>query len=104
MMIGLRALLAALIAVSVAALPAIAEVIVLPSPDQVMMADQAEMPCCPSCDTRGDFKAIACVLKCVALAGAVLPAMPAALLFLTEGSPLASPASLHDRVGQASRD
>jgi hypothetical protein len=88
-MTGLRALLAALIAVSVAALPAIAEVIVLPSPDQVMMADQAEMPCCPSCDTQGDFKATACVLKCAALAGAVLPAMPATLLILAEGSPLA---------------
>jgi len=39
-MTGLRALLIALIAISVAILPAVAEVIVLPSPDQVMMADQ----------------------------------------------------------------
>jgi hypothetical protein len=84
--IGLRAFLSVLIAISVAALPAIAEVIVLPSPDQVTMADQAEMPCCPSCDTQGD-KATACVLKCVAVAGAVLPAMPVALLFVAEGPP-----------------
>jgi hypothetical protein len=88
-MTGLRALLAALIAISVAALPAIAEVIVLRSPDQAMMADQAEMPCCPSCDTQGDFKATACVLKCLALASAVLPAMPATLPFLAEASLLA---------------
>jgi hypothetical protein len=84
--IGLRALLTVLIA---AALPAITEVVVLPSPDQVTMADQAEMPCCPACDTQGDFKATACVLKCVALSSAVLPAMPVALLFLADGSPLA---------------
>jgi hypothetical protein len=72
--IGLRALLTVLIAISVAALPAIAEGIVLPSRDHVTMADQAEMPCCPSCDTQGDFKATACVLKCAAVASAVLPA------------------------------
>lgn len=88
-MIGLRTLLTVLIAISVAALPAIAEVIVLPSPDQVTMADQAEMPCCPGSDTQADFKATACVLKCVALASAVLPAMPVALLFFADGSPLA---------------
>jgi hypothetical protein len=88
-MVGIRALLTALIAISVAALPAIAEAIVLTSPDQVTMADQAEMPCCPSCNTQGDFKAIACVLKCVALASAVLPATPVTLLFLAEGSRLA---------------
>jgi len=98
-MVGIRALLTALIAISVAALPAFAEVIVLPSPDQVTMADQAEMPCCPTCDTQGEFKATACVLKCVALASAVLPAMPVALLFLAEGSPLAfSEHALHGLV------
>jgi hypothetical protein len=85
----IRAVLTALIVISVAALPAIAEVIVLPSPDQVTMADQAEMPCCPNCDTQGDFKATACILKCMALASAVLPAMPVALLFIADGSPLA---------------
>jgi hypothetical protein len=85
--IGLRALLTVLVAISVATLPAIAEVMVLPSPDQVTMADQAEMPCCPSCDTQGDFKATACFVKCVAVAGAVLPTTPIALLFLAEGSP-----------------
>jgi hypothetical protein len=87
-MTGLRVLLTALIAISVAVLPAVAEAIVLPSPDQVMMADQAEMPCCPSCDTPSDFKAAACVLKCAGVASAVLPAMPVALLFVAEGSPL----------------
>jgi hypothetical protein len=98
-MIGLRALLTALVVISVAVLPAIAEVIVLPSPDQVTMADQAEMPCCPNCDTQGDFKATACILKCMALASAVLPAMLVALLFIPDGSPLAlAECALHGLV------
>jgi hypothetical protein len=88
-MTGLRALLTVLIAISVAVLPATAEVVVLASPDQVTVAYQAEMPCCSCCDNQGDFKATACALQCAALAGAVLPAMPVTLLFLAEGSPLA---------------
>ena len=88
-MIGLRALLSVLVAISVAVLPATAEAIVLSSVDQVTMAEQTEMPCCPSCDTHGVFKAAACVLKCMAVASAVLPVMPVALLFFAEGSPLA---------------
>jgi hypothetical protein len=48
------------------------------------MADHPDMPCCPSCDTQGDFKA--CVLKCAALAGAILPATIVAPLYIAEGS------------------
>jgi hypothetical protein len=48
------------------------------------MVDHADMPCCPSCDTQGDFKA--CVLKCAALAGAVPPATTVAPLYIAEGS------------------
>jgi hypothetical protein len=70
----LRTILVALVAISVAVLPATGEAIVSPSSGQVTMGDQADMPCCPCCDTQGDFKATACVLKCVGLASAVLPA------------------------------
>ena len=74
-MILIRRILFAVIAISVAVLPATAEAIVSPSPAEVTMADQGDMPCCPSCNTQDDFKATACALKCVALAGAVVPAM-----------------------------
>jgi hypothetical protein len=69
----IRTMLVALIAISVAALPAASEAIISSYPAEITMADQADMPCCPCCNTQGDFKATACVLKCVALAGAVLP-------------------------------
>ena len=83
-----RTILAALIAVSVALSPAIAEVIMLPSPVQVAMADQADMPCCPCCDTQDHFKSTTCVLKCMTLAGAVLPAMSVAHPYLVDGLPV----------------
>ena len=83
----IRKILIAVIAISVAVLPATAEAIVSPSPVEVTMADQADMPCCPCCDTQGDVKATACALQCVALAGAVLPAMIIALPYLADGSP-----------------
>jgi hypothetical protein len=78
----IRKILVAVIAMSVAVLPATTEAIVLPSPAEVTMVDQADMPCCPCCNTPGDFKASACVLKCVTLAGAVVPAMIVALPYV----------------------
>ena len=86
-MVLFRRVLVAVIAISVAVLPATAEAIVTPSPTQVTMADQADMPCCPCCNTQDDFKATACVLTCVALAGAVLPEIAVALLYVADGSP-----------------
>jgi hypothetical protein len=77
----IRTILVALIAVSIAVLPATVEAIVSPSPAaEVTMADQDDMPCCTCCNTQGDLKATACVLKCTALAGAVLPAMTVAYI------------------------
>jgi hypothetical protein len=84
----IRRILVAVIAVSVAVLPAASEAIVSPSPVEMTMADQADMPCCPCCNTQGDFNASACVLKCVAPASAILPAM--SLLFIDEGRQLSS--------------
>jgi len=84
----IRKILVAVIAMSVALLPATGEAIVSPSPAEVTMADQADMPCCPCCNTQGDFKATACVLKCVALAAAVLPMMAVALPYVADGATL----------------
>jgi hypothetical protein len=83
----IRRILVAMVAISVAVLPATAEAIVSPLPAEVTMGDQADMPCCPSCNTQADFKSTACALKCVALAGAVLPAMTFALPYIANGSP-----------------
>jgi len=83
----IRRILVAVIAMSVAILPATAETVVSPSPAKITMADQADMPCCPSCNTQGDLKATACVLRCTALAGAVLPAMTVSLPYLAHQSP-----------------
>jgi hypothetical protein len=86
-MVLIRRILVAVIAVSVAVLPATGEAIVSPSPAEVTMADQADMPCCPCCNTQDEFKATACVLICVALASAVLPAMAVVLPYVADGSP-----------------
>ena len=83
----IRRILVAVIAISVPALPVASEAVISSHPTEVTMADQADMPCCPCCNTQGDFKATACVLKCMALAGAVLPAMTVALPYLADVSP-----------------
>ena len=46
-MLPIRTIVAALIAFSVAMLPATGEAIVSPSATQAVMADQSDMPCCP---------------------------------------------------------
>ena len=58
------------------------------TPVEMSMADQGDMPCCPHCDTQDDFKAAACVMKCAALAGAVLPTMTVELLYVSAHNPL----------------
>jgi hypothetical protein len=51
-----RAILAAFIAIAVAMSPAIGEPVMPPSADQMAMADQADMPCCPCCNTLEQSK------------------------------------------------
>jgi hypothetical protein len=84
----IRRILAALIAMSVVVLPATGEAIVSPLPADAAMTDHADMPCCPCCDTQGDFKDTACVLKCVTLSAVVLPIMTIGVLCVAEGTPL----------------
>ena len=85
-----RTILAALIAVAVAMSPTIGEAFMSPSPDQVVIADHADMPCCPCCNsnTQDQPNPTACVLKCMTLAGTVLPAMNVAQPYLVDGLPL----------------
>jgi hypothetical protein len=75
----IRRILSAVVALAIAMLPASGAAIVSALPAAMTMAESGGMPCCPSCDTQGDFKAAACVLKCAALAAAVLPASAATL-------------------------
>ena len=82
----IRRILVAVTALSVAVLPAIAEAIVSP-PTEITMADQADMPCCTCCNTQGGLEATACVLKCMTVAGAVLPAITIGLPYIADKSP-----------------
>lgn len=85
----IRTILAALIAISVAVLPATGEAIALPSGDHLAMANQADMPCCPCCNnSQADLKLTACALKCISIAGAVFPATTIAPLYLLDDVPL----------------
>jgi hypothetical protein len=87
-MASIRTTVAVLVAFAVAFPPVSGNAIPLPllssPPAEATMADHADLPCCPSCDTQADFKA--CALKCAALASAVLPETSVALLYIAEGS------------------
>ena len=71
----IRRVLVAMIALSVAVLPATGEAFISPSSAEATMTDQADMPCCPCCKTQDESKVTACVLNCAVLAGAILPTM-----------------------------
>lgn len=83
-----RTILAALIAISVAVLPAAGQAMVSPSATNATMADQADTPCCPCCNTQADLKLTTCALKCVGVVGAVFPAPVITPLYLVDGVPL----------------
>jgi hypothetical protein len=96
----IRTTITVLIAVAIALLPVSGNAIALPSDAEATMADHADMPCCPDCNTQGDFKATGCALKCAALAGAaVLPVMTVALLIIAGGPALAlAEDAMHEHV------
>ena len=88
-MLPIRTIVAALIAFSVAMLPATGEAIVSPSATQAVMADQSDMPCCPCCNTQHDVKlTTSCVLNCIALAGVVFPTMATIPVYVAGGTPV----------------
>jgi len=78
-----RVLLAVLIAVSIAAMPTTGGAAISAAPSEMSMANQADMPCCPSPD---DGKSIACAFKCLNFVAALFPA-PVSLAQITDGLP-----------------
>lgn len=70
-MLAARTILTALIAISVAMLPAAGGATVSTTPVEVSMADQADMPCCAPDDCKGS---IACAFKCFNFVGITFPA------------------------------
>lgn len=69
-MAPIRTILAALIAISVALVPAKGEAVVSAKPIEMSMPNSADMPCCATDDCKGS---IACALKCFNIVGAMFP-------------------------------
>jgi hypothetical protein len=70
-MTGLRALIAALIAISISIAPVIGEAGVSATSIEMSMPGDANMPCCPPGDGKASFT---CDLKCLNFAAALFPA------------------------------
>ena len=83
--------MAALVAISVATVPATGEAAVSTKPVEMSMPDNADMPCCPGCDDQDSSKgSVACALKCINFVGAILPAMVVPHPYLVDAAPLSS--------------
>ena len=78
-----RMILAILIAISVATVPTSGGAVISAAPTAMSMANQTDMPCCPSPD---DGKGIACAFKCLNFVAAPFPA-PVSLAQITDGLP-----------------
>lgn len=88
-MVAARTIMATLIAVSVAMVPATGGAAVSTKPVEMSMPGNADMPCCPGCDDQDNSKsAVACALKCINFVGAILPAMVVPHPHLVEAAPL----------------
>jgi hypothetical protein len=86
-MVIIRTIVAALIAISVALLPAPGMAILPTPPDQSVMVDHADMPCCPYCDTEND-RGSNCALTCMSVAAFVAAVTAIALLpYIADRSP-----------------
>lgn len=70
-MLTVRTILAALIAISVAMVPATGGATISTQPVEMSMADQADTPCCPPDDCKGS---IACAFKCFNFVAAMFQA------------------------------
>jgi hypothetical protein len=79
-----RTILAALIAISVAMVPATSGAVISTKPVEMSMANQADMPCCPAPDD--DKSSVACAFKCLSFVAAMFPA-PVVLSPVVEVSP-----------------
>jgi hypothetical protein len=91
----LRTVLAALIIVSIALLPAAGSATVPSS--AVEMSGSTDMPCCPCCDTPDNTISAACVAKCIGFFGVLVPpAIPLSFFLRNAGLP-AEGVALHAR-------
>jgi hypothetical protein len=79
-MVVIRTIAAVLIAISVALLPTPGMAILPALPDQAEMVDQADMHCCPCCDTQNDHGSTICALTCMSVAAFVVPVTAIVLL------------------------
>jgi hypothetical protein len=87
-MLIVRTALAALIAMSVAMVPAAVGAAVSIMPVEMSMPDNADMPCCPCCNDQDNSKSsVACALKCINFVGAVLPTMVVTQPCLVDADP-----------------
>lgn len=91
-----RLILAGLIAVSVAIAPATNAAAVSTSSAEMTMADQTDMPCCPTPDNAKG--SVACAFKCLGFVAAMFPA-PSPLVIDANGSPTSfSDRTLRDHI------
>jgi hypothetical protein len=91
-----RVFLAALVAISVAVVPAAGIPVVSTAPVEMSMPDNADMPCCPCCNEQDHSKSSgACALKCLNFVGVVLPAMAVAQPYLVDA---ARPSFMNDAL------
>src|SRR5512132_1780337 len=82
-MLTVRTTLVALIAISVAIVPATGGAAISIKPVEMSMADQGDTPCCPPDDCKGS---IACAFKCFNFVAAIFPAANS-LPYIVDGPP-----------------
>jgi hypothetical protein len=83
-MLVARTILAVLIAISIAVVPATGGAVFSANPAEMSMGNQADMPCCPAPDdSKGS---VACAFKCLSFVAAMFPA-PVVLSPVVEVSP-----------------
>jgi hypothetical protein len=88
-MVVTRTILAALITISVALMPATGGAAVSTMPVEMSMPNHADMPCCPYCNEQNNSKSsVACAFKCVTFVGAALPIMVVTLPYIFDEAPL----------------
>ena len=98
-MVVIRAISAALIAISVAILPVAGEAAVSGKPAEMSMSDNTNMPCCPRCSAQDDFKRSgACAIKCMSYFSAILPVIVSLAHVVDEAPPSFADGELRGHV------
>jgi hypothetical protein len=91
-MLVARTILAILIAISIAVVPATGGVVLSAKPVEMSMANPADMPCCPAPDdSKGS---VACAFKCLNFVAAMFPPT-IVLAHIADG---VTPTPVHDEL------